>query len=258
MDPRILDVDTTWRWVVSFTARTLYLRDKSPRYPLNRRLGEPQNWSRRHETKKNLTRIGTRTPTLRPSSPYLIAILTAVFCQSLQVEKKIVHDHFLPRSLSTLFTNYPVSRHYMYILRYWQLFIEIETDTILQPCHCKLLNTVWSTAPWNIVQSNLNLYPSRVFSLGVSRSKFLFRDLLHVLQTGLAPTSVPLCLHSKLVMFCRSNGHSQTNSCWNRNRGQSQAKFARLSVPSNGPLPRLRGFFSWDVGCPSKGSWPQN
>jgi hypothetical protein len=38
--PRILNLCTRWRWVVSFTAWKLW---KSPRYPLNRRLGRPQN-----------------------------------------------------------------------------------------------------------------------------------------------------------------------------------------------------------------------
>jgi hypothetical protein len=45
--PRILDFGTRWRWVVSFTTRPIYLQGKSPRYPLDRRLGGPQNQSRR-------------------------------------------------------------------------------------------------------------------------------------------------------------------------------------------------------------------
>jgi hypothetical protein len=36
----ILDLSTRWRWVVSFTLRQLYLREKISRYPLDRRLGE--------------------------------------------------------------------------------------------------------------------------------------------------------------------------------------------------------------------------
>jgi hypothetical protein len=39
--PRILDLGTRWRWVVSFTPRPLYSQWKSPRYPLGRRLGGP-------------------------------------------------------------------------------------------------------------------------------------------------------------------------------------------------------------------------
>jgi hypothetical protein len=39
MAPRILDLGTRRRWVVSFTPRPLYLQKKSPWYPLDRRLG---------------------------------------------------------------------------------------------------------------------------------------------------------------------------------------------------------------------------
>jgi hypothetical protein len=42
-----LDLGTSWRRVVSFTPRPLYPRVKSSRYPLDRRLGGPQNRSRR-------------------------------------------------------------------------------------------------------------------------------------------------------------------------------------------------------------------
>jgi hypothetical protein len=38
--PHSLDLGTRWRWVVSFTPR-----EKSFWYPLDRRLGEPQNQS---------------------------------------------------------------------------------------------------------------------------------------------------------------------------------------------------------------------
>jgi hypothetical protein len=43
--PRILDLVTRWRWVVTFTTRPLYSQGKSPRYPLVRRLGGPQSQS---------------------------------------------------------------------------------------------------------------------------------------------------------------------------------------------------------------------
>jgi hypothetical protein len=43
IDPRFLDLGTSWRWVVSFTPRPLYPRGKSPRYPFERRLGGPQS-----------------------------------------------------------------------------------------------------------------------------------------------------------------------------------------------------------------------
>jgi hypothetical protein len=51
--PRILDFGTRWRWVVSFTPRPLYPKVKSPRYPLDRRLGGPQIRSWRGGKEKN-------------------------------------------------------------------------------------------------------------------------------------------------------------------------------------------------------------
>jgi hypothetical protein len=43
--PRILNLGTRWRWVVSFTTRPFYLQGKSPWYPLDRGLGGPQSRS---------------------------------------------------------------------------------------------------------------------------------------------------------------------------------------------------------------------
>jgi hypothetical protein len=40
---RILNPGTRWRWMVNFTPRPLYSQGKSPRYPLDRRLGGPQD-----------------------------------------------------------------------------------------------------------------------------------------------------------------------------------------------------------------------
>jgi hypothetical protein len=39
MAPRILYLGTKWRWVVSFTPRPFYYQEKSPWYPVDRRLG---------------------------------------------------------------------------------------------------------------------------------------------------------------------------------------------------------------------------
>jgi hypothetical protein len=47
MAPRILDIGTRWRWVVSFTHRPLFPPGKEPLVPLDKRLGESQSWSRR-------------------------------------------------------------------------------------------------------------------------------------------------------------------------------------------------------------------
>jgi hypothetical protein len=61
--PHFLDLDSSWRWVVSFTTQPLYPRGESPRYPLDRRLGGPQNRSGRRREEKILVLTETRTPT---------------------------------------------------------------------------------------------------------------------------------------------------------------------------------------------------
>jgi hypothetical protein len=68
IDPHCLDLGTGWRWMVSFTPLPLYPRGKSPRYPLDRRLGWPQSQSGRRGEEKILGPSGTRTPTPRSSS----------------------------------------------------------------------------------------------------------------------------------------------------------------------------------------------
>jgi hypothetical protein len=78
IDQRIIDLGTSWRWVVSFTPQPLYPRGRNCRYPLDRRLGGPQNRSRRRGEEKNLVPTGTRAPTPRPSSPQPLAIPTAL------------------------------------------------------------------------------------------------------------------------------------------------------------------------------------
>jgi hypothetical protein len=55
-------------WVISFTPLPLYPRGKSPRYPLDRRLGGPQSRSGRRGEEKILDPPGTRAPTPRSSS----------------------------------------------------------------------------------------------------------------------------------------------------------------------------------------------
>jgi hypothetical protein len=50
----IPDLGTRWMWIVSFTPRPLYLRRKSPRYPLDRRLGGHHTWSGRCRIEKYL------------------------------------------------------------------------------------------------------------------------------------------------------------------------------------------------------------
>jgi hypothetical protein len=74
--PHFLDLGVSWRWVVGFTPRPLYLPGKNPRYPLVRRLGIPQSRSGRIGEEKILDSTGTRTPTSRSCSPYPVAIPT--------------------------------------------------------------------------------------------------------------------------------------------------------------------------------------
>jgi hypothetical protein len=56
------DLGTSWRWVVSFTPLPRYPRGKSPRFPLDGRLGGPQSRSGRCWEEKILDPTGTRTP----------------------------------------------------------------------------------------------------------------------------------------------------------------------------------------------------
>jgi len=50
--PWIFNFGTSWRWVISFTLRPLYVRDESPRYPLDRRLCGLQRRSGRGNEEK--------------------------------------------------------------------------------------------------------------------------------------------------------------------------------------------------------------
>jgi hypothetical protein len=61
IDPRFLDLGSSWRWVVSFTSLPLYPRGKKPRYPLDGRQGGPQSQSGRYGEVKILGPTGTRT-----------------------------------------------------------------------------------------------------------------------------------------------------------------------------------------------------
>jgi hypothetical protein len=65
--PRILDLGTKWRWVVSFTPRPLYPHGKSPWYPLDRRLGGLRNRSGHSSEETNSQPLPElETPTNQP------------------------------------------------------------------------------------------------------------------------------------------------------------------------------------------------
>jgi hypothetical protein len=53
--PRILNLGTRWRWVVDFMPRPLHPRGKSPRYPLDRKVGGPQIRSGQSGEEKKIT-----------------------------------------------------------------------------------------------------------------------------------------------------------------------------------------------------------
>jgi hypothetical protein len=67
IDPRFLDLGTSWRWVVIFTTRSHYPRGKSPRYTLDRRLSGPQSRSEWPGEEKIFASTETRT-----SIPFVI------------------------------------------------------------------------------------------------------------------------------------------------------------------------------------------
>jgi hypothetical protein len=67
--PRILNLGTRWRWVVSFTPKPLYPQGKRPCYPLDRRLGVPV-WARWWR-EKFLSSSGPRIPDHPACSPAL-------------------------------------------------------------------------------------------------------------------------------------------------------------------------------------------
>jgi hypothetical protein len=73
----ILNHSARWRWVVSFTPWPLYSPGKSPRYPLDRRLGGPCSWSGLYGEENNLAPTRIWTPAIQP-----IAIPTPWKCHT--------------------------------------------------------------------------------------------------------------------------------------------------------------------------------
>jgi hypothetical protein len=84
--PRILNLRTKWRWVVSLTPRPLYSREKSYRYPLDRRLGGPRTqYGRCGPKKKNHHWPRGESNPAQPSRSW-VTILTELF-RLLQTER---------------------------------------------------------------------------------------------------------------------------------------------------------------------------
>jgi hypothetical protein len=67
--PRIIDLGTIWRWVVSFTPRQLYPQGKGSWYPLDRRLSGPQSrYGRGGEEKNSQPLPGLKSPIIQPGA----------------------------------------------------------------------------------------------------------------------------------------------------------------------------------------------
>jgi hypothetical protein len=67
INPRIFNLGTSWRWVVSFIPWPFYPWRKSPWYSLDRMLNG------RHETEKNHAHTGTRTPNSSAVQPVALS-----------------------------------------------------------------------------------------------------------------------------------------------------------------------------------------
>jgi hypothetical protein len=76
--PRIFDLRTSLRWIVSFRPRPLYPRGKSYLHTLNRSLVRPHNGYGRSGENKNLVPAETRASNPWQFSPYPVAITTAL------------------------------------------------------------------------------------------------------------------------------------------------------------------------------------
>ena len=76
LDPRILNLETRWRWVVKLYAPVDVPQGKRPRYPLARMLGGVQIWSGCHKEGRDiLKREGERTTIPRSSNLSLYRLM---------------------------------------------------------------------------------------------------------------------------------------------------------------------------------------
>jgi hypothetical protein len=79
IEPYFLSVGANLRWVFSFTYSSLYPQGKTPRCPLNRRLGGPQYRSGRRAEERILDPTGAQTPIPLLSIPYPVAVPATLF-----------------------------------------------------------------------------------------------------------------------------------------------------------------------------------
>jgi hypothetical protein len=90
--PLILDLGTRWRWVVSLTPRPLYPQGKSPRYPLERRLGVPYSRSGRGGEEKNSQPLPElEPPIIQPAAQRYTAELSRLLVNPCGIWKFLKH-----------------------------------------------------------------------------------------------------------------------------------------------------------------------
>jgi hypothetical protein len=131
----ILELDARWSWVVSFTPRPLYPRERRPRYPLDRTLNGLQSRSGRCGEENNFAMPGMEPG---PSSSLAIAIPNELS----RLLKLIVKCKKL---LKSLLTN---------VILYWARQYNFNITGSLNFVHCsvfrKTLNLKhWTTSDWD-------------------------------------------------------------------------------------------------------------
>jgi hypothetical protein len=88
--PRILDLGTRWRWVVSFTPRPLYPQRKRPWYPL----GELQSRFGRGGEKKNSQPLpGLEPPIIQPVAQRYSTELSRAMLYVMQRDVTFLDSH---------------------------------------------------------------------------------------------------------------------------------------------------------------------
>jgi hypothetical protein len=111
----ILDLGTRWRRVVSFTPMPLYHRGKSPRYPLDRRLGAPQSQFRRCGGEKISCHCQQSNPGRQPVA------------RRLSTELSLLQNYLFEYGIKHLFFKFPVS--YVIEQLFFLIFCSVRNKT---------------------------------------------------------------------------------------------------------------------------------